>query len=188
MAVGRNPTVGAEARRTELNPQVPELPEVVLYLEALQRRIAGRTLERVRLRSPSLLRTWDPPLAAVHGRRVTRVFRIGKRIAWELDGEFYLVFHLMVTGRFHLRKVGAALPRKAGHAAFDFPDLTLLLTEAGTKKRATLHVVMGEKAIRDLDPGGVEPLEADLASFRAALVRQFGAAHPLRGPRDQLLS
>ena len=151
---------------------MPELPEVVLYLEALERSILGRTLERVRLRSPSLLRTWDPQLAAVHGRRVTGLFRIGKRIAWKLDGELYLVFHLMVTGRFHLRKVGAALPRKGGHAAFDFSDLTLLLTEAGTKKRATLHLLRGQKAMRELDPGGVEPLEADSAAFREALVRE----------------
>ena len=151
---------------------MPELPEVVLYLEALERTIAGRMLERVRLRSPSLLRTWGPPLAAAHGRRVIGLSRAGKRIVWELDGELYLVFHLMVTGRFHLRKAGAALPGKGGHAAFDFSDLTLLLTEMGTKKKASLHLVLGEHAVADLDPGGIEPLDADPAEFQEALVRE----------------
>jgi formamidopyrimidine-DNA glycosylase len=112
---------------------MPELPEVVLYLEALERAIRGKPLERVRLKSPSLLRTWDPPLSAVHGKRVLGFRRLGKRIVWELEDDLFLVFHLMVTGRFHMRKPGAPLPKKDVHAAFDFPDATLLLTQAGTK-------------------------------------------------------
>src|SRR3954471_7851976 len=151
---------------------MPELPEVVLYIEALERTIRGKPLERVRLKSPSLLRTWDPPLAAVHGKRVLGFRRLGKRIVWELEDELFLVFHLMVTGRFHIRKPGGPLPKKDVHAAFDFADATLLLTEAGTKKKASLHVVRGEAALDALDPGGLEPLEADLAAFRAALVRE----------------
>jgi formamidopyrimidine-DNA glycosylase len=151
---------------------VPELPEVLLYLEALERVAGGKTLEAVRLRSPSLLRTWDPPLSAAHGRRVTGFERVGKRIVWELEGDLFLVFHLMVSGRFHLRKAGAALPRKDAHAAFDFADATLLLTEAGTKKKASLHVLQGAGAVAALDPGGIEPLDADLPAFRAALLRE----------------
>jgi formamidopyrimidine-DNA glycosylase len=151
---------------------VPELPEVVLYLEALQRIVGGKPLERVRLKSPSLLRTWDPPLSAVHGKRVLGFRRIGKRIVWELEDELFLVFHLMVSGRFHLRKAGATLPRKDAHAAFDFPDLTLLLTEAGTRKKASLHVIRGAAALAELDPGGLEPLGSGLADFRAALLRE----------------
>ena len=120
---------------------MPELPEVVLYLEALGRVVQGRTLERVRLKSPSLLRTWDPPLSVAQGRAVTGLSRMGKRIVWRLEGDLFLVFHLMVTGRFHLRKAGAALPKRDAHAAFDFGDVTVLLTEAGTKKKASLHVI-----------------------------------------------
>jgi formamidopyrimidine-DNA glycosylase len=151
---------------------VPELPEVVLYLEALGRVVLGNTLGKVRLRSPSLLRTWDPPLAAVEGRRVVGLRRIGKRIVWELEGDLFLVFHLMVTGRFHLRRPGTALPRKDVLAAFDFADATLLLTEAGTRKKASLHVIRGEATLAALDPGGIEPLEADAPAFRAALLRE----------------
>ena len=150
---------------------MPELPEVALYVDALERTIGGQTLTRVRLKSPSLLRTWDPPLAAAHGQRVLAFRHLGKRIVWELENELFLVFHLMVGGRFHLRKAGAALA-KGAHAAFDFPDLTLLLTEAATKKKASLHLVRGEAALAELDPGGIEPLATDLADFRAALVRE----------------
>jgi formamidopyrimidine-DNA glycosylase len=151
---------------------VPELPEVVLYLEALERILGGKVLERVRLKSPSLLRTWDPPLAEAHGKRVLGFRRIGKRVVWELEDDLFLVFHLMVSGRFHLRKPGAALPRKDAHAAFDFADLTLVLTEAGTRKKASLHVVRGAPALDELDPGGLEPLGSSLADFRTALQRE----------------
>jgi formamidopyrimidine-DNA glycosylase len=151
---------------------VPELPEVVLYLEALERVLGGKRLERVRLKSPSLLRTWDPPLAAVNGKRVLGFRRIGKRVVWELEDDLFLVFHLMVSGRYHLRKPGAALPRRDAHAAFDFADGTLLLTEAGTRKKASLHVIRGAEALADLDPGGLEPLGSSLADFSAVLVRE----------------
>lgn len=151
---------------------MPELPEVALYIDALERRVRGRPLECVRLRSPSLLRTWHPPLSAVHGRRVLGFRRLGKRIVWEMEDDLFLVFHLMVSGRFHMRKPGAALPRKDAHAAFDFPDATLLLTEAGTKKKASLHVLAGAAALAELDPGGLEPLGSTPPSFREALLRE----------------
>ena len=151
---------------------MPELPEVFLYVEALERTIGGRTLERIRLKSPSLLRTWDPPISIAAGRRVTGFRRLGKRIVWELEGEHFLVFHLMATGRFHLRPPGAALQRRGAHAAFDLADATVLLTEAGTRKKARLHLIRGEAALAELDPGGLEPPDADLAAFRRALLRE----------------
>lgn len=151
---------------------MPELPEVSLYLEALRPRIVGRPLENVRLRSPSLLRTYDPPLSAVKGRKVLGVRRLGQRIVWELEGGLFLVFHLMIAGRLRWRARGADVPRKRAHAAFDFPNGTLLLTEAATHKRAALHVVQGENALAALDPGGIEPLEASPQEFRHTLMRE----------------
>jgi formamidopyrimidine-DNA glycosylase len=151
---------------------MPELPEITLYVEALERFVGGRVLEKVRLRSPSLLRTWDPPLSSAEGRRVLGVRRLAKRIVWEMEEELFLVFHLMITGRFHWRPRGAALSRKTGHAAFDFAHGTLLLTEMATQKRASLHVVRGEEALRGHDPGGVEPLDATLEQFTAALLSE----------------
>ncbi len=151
---------------------MPELPEVELYLTSLRARIQGRTLERIRLRSPSLLKTYDPPVSAAEGRRVLGLERIGKRIVWELDDELFLVFHLMIAGRYRWKERGAAVPRKLGHAAFDFPDGTLLLTEAGTKKRASLHVVAGRDALADFDRGGLELGEIGLDAFRDRLLRE----------------
>jgi formamidopyrimidine-DNA glycosylase len=151
---------------------MPELPEITAYLEGLERTIVGHPLERVRLRSPSLLRTWDPPLSAAEGRRAVGVRRIGKRVVWAMDEGLFLVFHLMITGRFHWRKRGVAVPKKNAHAAFDFPGGTLLLTEQATRKRASLHVVVGEEALGELDPGGLEVLDATLDDFREALVRE----------------
>jgi formamidopyrimidine-DNA glycosylase len=151
---------------------MPELPEISLYVEALERRTLGRTLEAVRVRSASLLRTWDPPVSAAHGLRVTGLRRVGKRVVFALEDELFLVLHLMVAGRLKWRKRGSAVPKKGAHAAFDFPDGTLLLTEAATHKRASLHVVRGELALAALDPGGVEPLEVGLDAFRAALTRE----------------
>jgi formamidopyrimidine-DNA glycosylase len=151
---------------------MPELPEVELYLHALKPRIRGEVLESVRIRSPSLLRTFDPPVSDLVGKRVLSLERMGKRIVWSMEGGLFAVFHLMVTGRFKWRSVRATVLRKGAHGAFDFPGGSLLLTEAGTKKKASLHVVRGEESLEDLDPGGVEPLETDLTGFRNALMRE----------------
>lgn len=151
---------------------MPELPEITLYLEALGRRIVGRRLERVRVRSTSLLRTYDPPLSAVEGRAVVGLRRLGKRIVWEMEGELFVIFHLMIAGRFHWRPKGAAAKARTVHAAFDFEDATLLLTEAATKKRASLHVVRGLAVLAAHDRGGLDPLAASLDEFRAAITRE----------------
>jgi len=151
---------------------MPELPEITAYIEGLERTILGHPLERIRLRSPSLVRTWDPPLSAAEGLRVTALRRLGKRIVWVMEGDLYLVFHLMITGRLKWTKRGAAVPAKRAHGAFDFPHGTLLLTEQSTQKRASLHVVRGEAALAELDPGGIDVLEVSLAEFAAALRRE----------------
>lgn len=150
---------------------MPELPDVELYLDALDRHIGGSELQAVRCRSPFLLRTVQPPLSAAHGRRVTGFRRIGKRIAIGLEGGLWLVLHLMIAGRLHWKEPGAKLAGKRDLAAFDFTDGSLVLTEAGSKKRASLHVVEGEEALAALDPGGIEPLDIALPAFRDALRR-----------------
>jgi len=151
---------------------VPELPDVTVYLEALERRIMGATLQRVRLLTPFLLRSVDPPLSAATGKRVTGLRRIGKRLVIALEDDLFLVIHLMIAGRLHWKAAGAKPPGKIGLAAFDFSTGTLLLTEAGTKRRASLEAVRGEAALRALDPGGIEVLDADREAFRAALVEE----------------
>jgi formamidopyrimidine-DNA glycosylase len=151
---------------------VPELPEVTVYLEGLDRLLTGHTLETVRLRSPSLLRTWDPPLAEAEGRRVEGFRRLGKRVVWVLEDDLFLVFHLMITGRFHWKKPGAEIPRKRAHAGFDFAHGTMLLTEQSTRKRASLHLVRAEEALGRHDPGGLEVPEAGPEAFAAALTRE----------------
>jgi len=151
---------------------MPELPDVTVYVEALERHVSGRVLERARLASVSLLRSVEPPLAAAEGRRVLGASRLGKRIVLSLEGELHLVFHLMIAGRLRWKKRGAAIPAKRAHAAFDFENGTLLLTEASTKKRATLHLVQGAEGLAAHDPGGLEVLGADLAAFREALTRE----------------
>jgi formamidopyrimidine-DNA glycosylase len=148
---------------------MPELPDVTVYVERLTALCAGHVLQRVRLGGPALLRSVDPPLSAAHGRTVRGARRIGKRIALELEGELFLVVHLMIAGRFRWRDPGAAIPKKVGHAAFDFDHGTLLLTEASSKKRATLHVVQGEANLAAHDPGGLEVFECDLAAFSERL-------------------
>jgi formamidopyrimidine-DNA glycosylase len=148
---------------------VPELPDITIYLEALAPRIVGQALERARIVSPSLLRTVDPPLTAAEGRRVVALRRIGKRIVWEMEGKLFLVFHLMIAGRFKWRPEGTPAPAKVGLASFDFPTGTLLLTEASPKKRASLHVVDGEAGLVAHDPGGLDVLAADLAAFEQRL-------------------
>lgn len=151
---------------------MPELPDVVVYLEALTSRIGGARLERVRLASPFLLRSVEPPLDDVFGRRVTGLRRIGKRIVLELEEERFVVLHLMIAGRLKWKPAGAKVPGKVGLAAFDFSTGTLVLTEAGTRKRASLHVVRGAPALAAFDQGGVEPLGVDREGFRAALVAE----------------
>jgi formamidopyrimidine-DNA glycosylase len=147
---------------------VPELPDITAYLTALEPRIVGKTLERARLKSVFVLRTADPPITAVEGRTVRELRRIGKRIAIGVEGDFWLVIHLMIAGRLHWRPPQAKLSGRA-LAGFDFLDGTLVLTEAGSKRRASLHVLRGEQALREIDPGGIEILSSDLGAFRAAL-------------------
>lgn len=148
---------------------MPELPDIVLYVQHLERRIVGATLESVRVASPNLLRTFDPPLDATFGRRVTGLRRIGKRIVIALDGDLFLVIHLMIAGRLRWSETPRGVPGKVGLATFMFSTGTLVLTEASQKKRASLHVVRGEKALVALDPGGIEPLAITFEQFAAAL-------------------
>lgn len=148
---------------------MPELPDIVVYIEALEKRILGRKLEHVRLASPFLVRTVDPPLASAEGKPVRALRRVGKRIAIGLADDLWLVLHLMIAGRLHWRARGVKVSRPRGLAAFDFPNGSLLLTEAGSQKRASLHLVTGEAGLRNLDPGGLEVLDADLDHFAAAL-------------------
>jgi formamidopyrimidine-DNA glycosylase len=151
---------------------MPELPDIEVYLAALRPRILGQPLEQARLGSPFLLRTVEPPLASFVGRRAEEVRRLGKRIVVGFAGERFMVLHLMIAGRLHWKPRGAKVPGKIGLAAFDFPTGTLTLTEAGSKKRASLHLVVGEAALAVHDPGGLEVLTADLDAFRTALVAE----------------
>jgi formamidopyrimidine-DNA glycosylase len=151
---------------------MPELPDVTLYMEHLRRRIKGATLEGVRVRSPNLLRTADPPLEQAFGRAVAGVERLGKRIVIRLAGGLALAIHLMISGRFRWADRGAKLPGRVGLAAFDFSTGTLLLTEASSHQRASLHVVAGDAALHALDAGGLEVLECTPAEFAAALRRE----------------
>ena len=148
---------------------MPEYPDIVIYIEALERRVAGETLEAVRVRSPFLLRTVRPPLSEASGRKVVGLRRSGKRIVIELEGALFLVMHLMVAGRFQWKDKGAGIPGKRGLAAFDFSSGTLLFTEAGTKKRASLHVFEGEEALAEVDRGGLEIFDASAKEFRERL-------------------
>ncbi len=151
---------------------MPELPDIAAYISALEDRIIGRPVERVRLASPFLLRTAQPPISESEGRTVREVRRIGKRIAIGLDGDLWLVFHLMIAGRLHWRPAGAKLAGRNALAAIDFPDGSLTLTEAGSKRRASLHVLSGEETLRSVDPGGIDVFATDLESFRSALTAE----------------
>ena len=151
---------------------MPELPEIALYLHALRARVLGERLEAVRIRSPSLLKSFDPPIADAHGKVVESLSRLGKRVVFGLEHDLHIVIHLMIAGRFQWRKPGAPIHRKQGHAALDFARGSLLLTEASSHKRASLHLVRGEAGLRDHDPGGIEPLDAPPADFAAALRRE----------------
>lgn len=148
---------------------MPELPDVAAYISALEPRIVGQPLERVRVANVFVLRTADPPLASVDGRIVRALRRVGKRIAIGLDGDLWLVIHLMIAGRLHWRPPGTKLAGRNQLAAFDFPDGTLVLTEAGSKRRASLHLLRGEAALEAIDPGGIDVFAADLDAFRRAL-------------------
>jgi len=156
---------------------VPELPDIVVYVEALERRALHQPLERVRVASPFLLRTAEPPLQAVEGKSVEKLRRIGKRIAIGMQGDLWLLLHLMIAGRLHWREAGVKLGSKRTLAALDFPHGSLLLTEAGTQRRASLHMIQGEEGLRTLDPGGLEVLDSDLGAFAARLI---SANHTLK--------
>src|SRR5688572_27624097 len=149
---------------------MPELPDITVYIEALEQRVRGETLARIRLGSPFLLRTVEPAPDEVLGKRVLGLRRLGKRIVFELENELFLVLHLMIAGRLHWEAAGHASKRAL--AIFDFSSGSLLLTEAGSKKRASLHIVRGEKELQPFNPGGLEVLEASLEQFRKSLTRE----------------
>jgi formamidopyrimidine-DNA glycosylase len=151
---------------------VPELPDIVAYLKALETRVVGETLRKIRLSSPFLLRTVDPPPAELEGRQVTGLSRIGKRLVFHLEGDLFAVLHLMIAGRLHWKAPGTKPAGKIGLAAFDFDGGTLTLTEASSKKRASLHLVRGAAGLAEFDRGGVEPVDASLDAFREPLLRE----------------
>ena len=151
---------------------MPELPDISAYIFALEQRIAGQMLEHVRLASPFLLRTVQPPLASAEGRRVKELRRVGKRIAIGLEGELWLVLHLMIAGRLHWRTSKVKLGGRQNLAAFEFPNGSLVLTEAGSKRRASLHVLSGEEGLRSVDPGGIEIFQSDVNAFRVAMTAE----------------
>lgn len=151
---------------------MPELPDIELYLHALEPRIVDRRLERIRLASPFLVRSVDPPVDQAHGRTIIGLRRLGKRLVWELEGNLFLVIHLMIAGRFRFQDRGAKIPAKVGLAAFDFESGSLILTEAGSQRRASLYLVRGEEALAEHDPGGLEVLTSTVAQFGDALTRE----------------
>lgn len=151
---------------------MPELPDITVYLEALDQRVIGQILNGVRITSPFLLRTFDPPVESLTGKRAVTLARLGKRIAIGFEGDVWLVVHLMIAGRLHWKPAQAKLPGKIGLAAFDFPDGALILTEAGSKRRASLHVISGESELRKLDPGGIDVFAATFDQFAHVLTRE----------------
>ena len=151
---------------------MPELPDIAAYITALESRIVGEPVEQVRLASPFLLRTVEPPVASVEGRRVRALRRIGKRIAIGVDNDLWLVLHLMIAGRLHWKTKGAILSGRNQLAAFDFPGGSLVLTEAGSKHRASLHIFRGEESLQSINPGGIEIFDSNLAAFQAALTAE----------------
>ena len=151
---------------------MPELPDVTIYLEALEARVLGKPLDRLRIGNPFIVRTIEPTPAEVAGRVVAGLRRLGKRIVFALDGDLFIVLHLMIAGRLRWRDRGAPIPGKVGLAAFDFADGTAILTEAGSKRQASIHIVRGEAALAALDPSGLEVLTADLAAFAGRLTEE----------------
>jgi formamidopyrimidine-DNA glycosylase len=158
---------------------MPELPDITVYIEALDRRIVGQRLEAVRVHSPFLVRTFDPPLESAGGQLVREIRRVGKRIALGLESQLWLVIHLMIAGRLHWKAAGAKISAKNTLAAFDFPNGSLLLTEAGSKRRAALFFLRGEEALSQLDPRGLEVLAATFDEFQSVLRREN---HTLKRP------
>jgi formamidopyrimidine-DNA glycosylase len=151
---------------------MPELPDVTVYIEALNERVLNQPIQKIRIGSPFVLRSFDPPIGSAEGKKVLALRRLGKRIVFELEDELFLIVHLMIAGRFHWKPKGVKIARKYGQAAFDFPNGTLLLTEAGTKKRASIYLVQGEATLQEHDPGGLEIFDASLEQFRNALTRE----------------
>jgi len=151
---------------------MPELPDVTVYIEALGERVLDQIIQRIRIGSPFVVRTFDPPIKEVERKKILALRRIGKRIVIELEDDLFLIFHLMIAGRLHWKPKGAKIARKYGQAAIDFPNGTLLLTEAGTKKRVSIHLVRGEAALQEYDPGGLEIFDMTLEQFTAALTRE----------------
>lgn len=151
---------------------MPELPDIVVYLEALQSRIVGQQLTNVRITSPFLLRTFDPPVESLIGKKAIALRRIGKRVVIGFEGDQWMVIHLMIAGRLHWKPVGAKMPSKIGLAAFDFTNGTLVLTEAGSKRRASLHVVSGEPQLKQLDPGGLDVFTMSYGQFVKELTEE----------------
>lgn len=156
---------------------MPELPDITIYIEALESRIVGQSLEQVRIASPFLLRTFEPPLEAVYGKKVVEFKRLGKRIAIGFEGDVWIVLHLMIAGRLHWKPLGAKLPGKIGLAAFDFDNGTLILTEAGSKRRASLHVIAGSANLATQDPGGIDVFTCTVDEFASQLT---AANHTLK--------
>ena len=151
---------------------MPELPDIELYLHALKPRIVGQRLDRIRLASPFLVRSFDPPIDHANGKTILSLRRLGKRLVWELDGDLFLVIHLMIAGRFKWLDRGAKIPGKVGLAAFDFENGSLILTEAGSQRRASLYLVKGEQELASHDPGGLEVLTSTAKEFGDALTRE----------------
>jgi formamidopyrimidine-DNA glycosylase len=151
---------------------MPELPDVELYLHALQPRVVNRYLDRIRLGNPFVVRTMEPPVAALEGQRIENLQRLGKRLVFQFSDDLYMVLHLMIAGRLRWRERGSTIPGRVGLAAFDFEEGTLLLTEAGARRQASIHIVRGADALRSHDPGGIEVLEADLVTFARQLTRE----------------
>ncbi|NND12657.1 MAG: formamidopyrimidine-DNA glycosylase [Acidimicrobiia bacterium] len=156
---------------------MPEYPDIEVYIESLERHFAGTVLNRIRVQSISLLRTFDPPIDAVHGQKVQGFRRMGKRIVWVMEEELFIVLHLMVSGRLRMKEPGVAIPRKSGAAAFDFGHASLLLTEASSKKRASLQVIRGNEALSSVDPGGIEIFDIDVDGFGEVLT---GVKHTVK--------
>jgi formamidopyrimidine-DNA glycosylase len=151
---------------------MPEFPDVTVYIDALNERVLNQPIEKIRIGSPFVLRSFDPPIGDAEGKKILGLRRLGKRIVFELESDLFLIIHLMIAGRFHWKPKGAKIARRYGQAAFDFANGTLLMTEAGTKKRASIYLVRGEAALREHDPGGLEVFDASPAQFRESLTRE----------------